>query len=145
MKKKEIRCQYTKEGVVTFRKQRFGYARESATEYISVRWDGIKSWARYSKIFIDTSPLLALYSDDETKEMSKKEDPMITPQAILSIENSLRQIKESGLSERGLVILLRDYIGASKINKKEIEAVLSALPRLKNYYLSSLPLTDNEI
>ena len=133
--KKEIRCQYTKKGIETFRKQRLGYTKESNTQYCSVRWDGKKSWTRYSKTFIDTFPLLALYSDDEIKELSKEEEPIITPQAVLSIENSLRQIKDSGLSEKGLIILLREYIGSSKITKKEIEAVLHALPKLKEFYL----------
>jgi len=145
IKKKEIRCQYTKEGIETFNGQRLGYAKESNTEYCRVRWDGKKSWSRYSKTFIDTSPLIALYSDDEIKELAKEKEPIITPQAILSIENSLKQIKESGLSEKGLVILLREYIGASKINKKEIEAVLHALPRLKGFYLTSLDITNKNI
>ena len=133
--KKQIRCQYTPRGIETFGKQRLGYARESNTEYIKVRWDGFKSWSNYAKVFIDTSPLLALYTDDEIQKMTEEKEPIVTPQAILHIEEALNQIKRSGLSERGLVVLLRDYIGTAKINKKQIEAVLKALPRLKDYYL----------
>lgn len=135
---KEIRCQYTKEGVKTFGKQRLGYAREGKNvNYVSIRWDGRKSWSRYSKSFIDTSPLLALYTDDEIAEITKQGEPKITPTTIDLIEKNLGYIKESGLSEKAIVILLRDYIGANKINRKQIEFVLHSLPKLKNQYLTN--------
>ena len=143
MNMKHIRCQYTPEGIKTFKKQRLGYVvGKGRNSGLIVRWDGMKSTSNYAEYFIDTNPLLALYSDDEIEKIKKESEPVITPEAIFSIEKNLRLIQQSGLTEKGIVVLLRDYIGTQHINKKQIEAVLKALPRLKSEYLVPLP-TNN--
>ena len=137
-KKEKIRCQYTPEGVQTFGKQRLGYVVGHGRDGgLIVRWDNQKSTSKYVESFIDTSPLIALYSDDEIEQALKEQEPEITPQAILSIEKNLDYIRKTGLSQATIVVLLRDYIGAGKINKKQVVAVLDALPRLKSQYLES--------
>ena len=138
--KETKRCQYAPDGLRTFGKQRFGYAKEiiksGITTSYRVRWDGKKSWQTYHVDFIDVSPLLALYTDDEITEITRPKEPEITGRDIVSIERNLEYIKKTGLSEKAIVILLRDYIGPQHINKKQIEAVLQALPRLETQYLT---------
>jgi hypothetical protein len=144
------RCQYTPQGLKTFGKQRLGYAREIKRSnpdqqgYI-VRWDNKKSWQHYHADFIDVSPLLALYTDDQIAEITKEQEPEITAREVLAIDKNLEYLKKTGLSEKVIVILLKDYIGAQNINKKQIEAVLHALPRLKTQYLTpQISLTGNK-
>ena len=138
--KEQKRCQFTPEGIKTFGKQRLGYAVEVKRDNpdqlaYRVRWDNLKGWQTYNHIFIDVSPLLALYSDDEIEKIAKEKEPQITPQNIDSIENNLKYIKETGLSERAIVILLHNYIGGNNIKKAQIEYVLKGLNELRNTYL----------
>ncbi len=138
--KEQKRCQYTPQGLKTFGQQKLGYAKEInrhgiITSY-RVRWDNKKSWQTYHVDFIDVSPLLALFTDDQQAEALKAKEPEYTAREILAIDRNLEYIKKTGLSEKAIVILLKDYIGGQNINKRQIEAVLQALPKLKGQYLT---------
>jgi hypothetical protein len=50
--------------------------------------------------------------------------------AIQEIATAAQELLSSGLTERGLIILLQDYTG---LGKREIREVLRALPKLRAY------------
>lgn len=140
MEQKRTRCRFTKDGLESMgEKQMLGYAigevNNNQRAYVRVLWDGKKSVRSYHKDFIDTDPLVALLTDEEQAEIRKESEIQVTPIMVDSIEKNLAYIKETGLSDRAIVTLLREYIGASRINKKQIEAVIDALPRIKEIFL----------
>ncbi len=55
--------------------------------------------------------------------------------AIMRVADAFDRINKSSLSERAIILLLHDAIGASNISKKQIGYVLKYAPLLKNYYL----------
>ena len=54
---------------------------------------------------------------------------------IYQISDGFKKLMKTKLNERAIVLLLHDIIGATNINKKQIKAVLSALPKLSTWYL----------
>jgi hypothetical protein len=138
MEQKQTRCRYSMEGLEALGdKQRLGFAigEPNSNSYIKVIWDGKKSGNSYHTDFIDMSLFVALLTDEEQEEIVKETEIQVTPVMINSIEKNLSYIKDSGLSEKALVILLKEYIGATKITKKQVEYVIQSLPKLKATYL----------
>lgn len=136
------RCQYSKEGVEIFGKQRRGYVvGESRDGGLRVLWDGFKAVRVYAKDFIEVNPLLELYTD---KDSVKKEKPIeesegkesaITPEVITNIEQALKSLERHGLRERALIVLIKDSCGA-KVGITGIREVLKAIKNLKKVYLT---------
>lgn len=56
-------------------------------------------------------------------------------QSVIQVGEGFERMKDSPLSQRGLIVLLHDGIGTSKITKSQIKLVLEALPRLKGWYI----------
>lgn len=55
----------------------------------------------------------------------------ILAEAIVRIGDSVAKLNQSGLNHRAIVLLLQD---STKLPKRDIEAILTALPRLKGWY-----------
>ncbi len=55
--------------------------------------------------------------------------------SIVQVAEGFQKILATPLRERGLIVLLQDGIGATKISKLQIKLVLEALPRLKAWYI----------
>lgn len=69
------------------------------------------------------------------KDKENPETVELLAKSIIQVAEGFKKVLNSQLSRRALVILLHDCIGQSKINKKQIELVLEALPRLKAWYI----------
>lgn len=54
-------------------------------------------------------------------------------EAIMRISDAAEGLTRSGLTERALILLIQDKIGVANINKKDIENVLRAIPKLRHY------------
>ena len=65
----------------------------------------------------------------------KKSDPPetveILAEAVIRISSGFTRLKESGLNYKAIVILIQ---AETKISRRDIEAVLNALPRLSGWY-----------
>lgn len=59
----------------------------------------------------------------ETKE--------ILAEAIVRIGDNVKKLSDSGLNRKAVVLLLHD---ATKVSKRDIGAILDALPRLRGWY-----------
>lgn len=57
----------------------------------------------------------------------------ILAQAIVRISQSVTSLKKSGMNQRAIVALVRDYTGYT-INKGTVETVLNALSELQRMY-----------
>lgn len=55
--------------------------------------------------------------------------------SIIQVAEGFQKLKNSPITERALIVLLHDGIGAAKITKAQIKLVLEALPRLKAWYV----------
>jgi hypothetical protein len=55
----------------------------------------------------------------------------ILAEAIVRIGEAADKLKSSGLNRKAIVLLLHD---ATKVGKKDIDAILNALPRLRGWY-----------
>lgn len=55
--------------------------------------------------------------------------------SIVQVAEGFQKVLNSPLSQRALVVLLQDGIGASYVSKSQIKLVLEALPRLKAWYI----------
>lgn len=63
-------------------------------------------------------------------------EPMeLLAQSIIQVSDAFKKIQSFKLSQRAIVVLLQDGIGATKISKKQIALVLDNLPRLRAWYL----------
>lgn len=69
------------------------------------------------------------------KEKENPETVELLAKSILQVAKGFEDLLKSSFNKRAYIVLLHDVIGASKINKKQIELVLEALPRLKAWYL----------
>ena len=70
--------------------------------------------------------------------VKNEEDPEpveLLAQSIIQVADGFEKIKKSKLSQRAIVVLLQDGIGAAKITKQQIALVLDNLPRLKAWYI----------
>ncbi len=55
----------------------------------------------------------------------------ILAEAIVNIGKAAKQLQDSGLNKRAIVVLIQDY---TKLSKSDIVTVLDALPRLAGWY-----------
>lgn len=72
--------------------------------------------------------------------IKNEEDPEpveLLAASIIQVSEAFEKIKKSKLSQRAIVVLLQDGIGAAKIAKQQIALVLDNLPRLKGWYIKS--------
>ena len=136
------RCEYSEEGLRTFGKQRRGYVLGESKDGRGWRllWDGLKTTQVYAKDFININPLIELYTDDDGTEKEiplaiTGHEPEITPEIIENIEKSLEYLRKTGLNERALIVLIKDYCGY-KVGITEIKEVVSAIHKLKSYFLT---------
>ena len=136
----KIRCELSKEGMSQFGKQRRGYIIGEAYDGTCFRvlWDGLKSMQVFEKSFINANPLIELFVDDDGLEREKPltgEDiqAVVTPMVILSIEEALSKIREKGISQRGLEVLVKDFCG-TKVGMNEIREVINSLNKIKAFY-----------
>jgi len=145
--KKEIknRCQYSKEGLETFGKQRRGYVvGEGRDGGVRVLWDNLKTPQVYAEDFIEVNPLIELYTDEDGVEKEKPIEEAdgkayeITPEVIKNIEEALLSIKKTGIGERAIIVLIKDYVGA-KVGISEIKEVVNAIQKLKKHYFNLPP------
>lgn len=138
---KKQRCQYSKEGLETFGKQKCGYVINKSKDNLCWRvlWDGQKTIINYEKDFIDVNPLIKLFTDENGIEKEKsieEEEKKITPEIILSIEFALNKLRETGISHRGLEVLVKDYCGV-KVSMRQVKKVINAIEKLKSYYFNA--------
>lgn len=56
-------------------------------------------------------------------------------QSIVQVSEGFQKILSSSLTQRALIVLLHDGIGASHISKGQIKLVLDNMPRLKAWYI----------
>lgn len=68
------------------------------------------------------------------KDEEKPESVELLAKSIIQVSEGFAKILNSSLSQRALIVLLHDAIGA-KISKGQIRLVLEALPRLKSWYI----------
>lgn len=69
------------------------------------------------------------------KNEENPESAELLAQSVIQVADGFTKVLATPLSRRGLVVLLQDGIGVSKITKSQIEMVLDALPRLKGWYI----------
>ena len=69
------------------------------------------------------------------KNEENPETAELLAQSIVQVSEGFNKVLNSKLSERALIVLLHDAIGASKITKSQIKLVLESIPRLKGWYL----------
>ncbi len=69
------------------------------------------------------------------KNEEAPESVELLAESIVKVADGFEKLLNSSLHERAYLTLLHDYIGAGKINKKQIKLVLDALPRLKAWYI----------
>lgn len=70
-----------------------------------------------------------------TKSTDNPESTELLAKSIVQVSDASYKLLNSGLTKRAIVVLLQDGIGATKINKSQIELVLENLPRLKSWYV----------
>lgn len=68
---------------------------------------------------------------DKIKKSDPPETTEILAEAVVRISEALKALKESGLNEDAIVILVQ---AKTKLSRKEIKDVLNALRRLKGWY-----------
>lgn len=69
------------------------------------------------------------------KNEDAPESVELLAQSIIQVAEGFQKVLATPLSERALIVLLHDGIGAGKITKAQIKLVLEALPRLKAWYI----------
>lgn len=69
------------------------------------------------------------------KDEEAPESVELLAKSIIQVSEGFEKLLKSSLNERAYLVLLQDYIGQGKINKKQIALVLKALPRLKAWYI----------
>ena len=58
----------------------------------------------------------------------------VLAQAILDISESMKELIQSGMNERAIIVLVRDSITGRTLGKREIKAVFDALKNLRRHY-----------
>ena len=71
------------------------------------------------------------------KNEDKPETPEILAASLIKIADAFEQLSKQGISQNGLIALLKDMPGMTTIRKREIKTVLDNLKRLKSYYVRS--------
>lgn len=65
------------------------------------------------------------------KNIEKPESTEILAEAVIRIGENFEKLQKSGLNRRAVVALIYDY---TKVSKRDIEAVLDSLAKLKGWY-----------
>ena len=69
------------------------------------------------------------------KTEEAEESVELLAKSVVQVAEGFERMKNSPLTQRGLIVLLQDGIGTTKISKGQIRLVLEALPRLKGWYV----------
>lgn len=69
------------------------------------------------------------------KDEIAPESAELLAKSVIMVAEGYKQVLESPLKQRGLIVLLHDIIGTSNITKSQIKLVLEALPRLRAWYI----------
>jgi hypothetical protein len=69
------------------------------------------------------------------KDKEAPESAELLASSVVAVAEGFKKILATPLTERALVVLLQDGIGAAHISKVQIKLVLEALPRLKAWYI----------
>lgn len=86
------------------------------------------------KSFLINSPLF-MSPIKVTKTEGAEESVELLASSIVQVAEGFQKIERSGLNRRGLVALLREGIGHTKITNQQINLVLDSLARLKAWYV----------
>lgn len=73
----------------------------------------------------DDPTVISIHEGEESTE--------IIATQIEAIAKAAEKMLSTGLTERGLIVLLQDTIGPARITRTAIAEVLDALPRLRRY------------
>lgn len=65
------------------------------------------------------------------KNEDKPEPTEILAEAVIRIGENMEKLQKSGLNNRAIIALVYDY---TKIPKRDIEAVIGSLAKLKGWY-----------
>ena len=68
------------------------------------------------------------------------ESAEVIADAVIKVSDGFAALAKSRLTQRAIVLLLHDAIGASNIAKRDIVNVLNEAPRLKDYYIKKAPV-----
>ena len=71
------------------------------------------------------------------KNEENPESAELLAQSIIQVAEGFEKLLKTPLTQRALIVLLHDGIGAGKISKAQIKLVLEALPRLKGWYVKN--------
>ena len=69
------------------------------------------------------------------KNEENPESAELLAQSVIQVAEGFEKVLKTPLTQRGLIVLLHDGIGQTKITKSQIKLVLEALPRLKGWYI----------
>jgi len=69
------------------------------------------------------------------KDEENPESVELLAKSIIEVAEGFKKFTNSPLTQRALLVLLHDGIGAQKITKAQIKLVLEGLPRLKSWYI----------
>lgn len=69
------------------------------------------------------------------KNEDNPESVELLAQSIIQVSEGFKKVIDSPLSQRALIVLLQDAIGAQNISRSQIKLVIEALPRLKAWYI----------
>ena len=70
--------------------------------------------------------------------IKSEEDPEsaeLLAKSIVQVSEAAKKMLSAGLTERAIIVLLQDQIGAANISRVQIRLVLENLPRLKAWYV----------
>ena len=71
------------------------------------------------------------------KNEDKPEPIELLAQSVTQVAEGFKKLQNSPLTQRAIIVLLHDGIGASNITKSQIKLVIEALPRLKAWYIKN--------
>ncbi len=64
-----------------------------------------------------------------------EEDLEILAESIIQVAGAFKKFENSRLTKRAIILLIQDRVGATRINRWQIEAVLEAAAELKSAYI----------
>lgn len=73
------------------------------------------------------------------KNEEKPETPELLAASIVAIAEGFTKLTKGGITQRGIVTLLKDMPGMQKVGREEINLVLMNLPKLAGYYVKAAP------
>lgn len=69
------------------------------------------------------------------KDELNPEPVELLAKSVIQVSEAAAKLVKSGLTQRAIIVLLQDGIGAAKIGKDQIKLVLENLPKLKAWYV----------